>query len=270
MECSIEITFTEPQPEIPDDIPDDIYQAALAASQHDSDGEDPYEPQPKRFMQTEHQKRRQKRDLEIRKLAWTIRKMRLKKQKQRPSPFEKLPSELVLKLMQHTQLQNIVDLIKSSPINRKIFRANDEAVFRGIEIEQFPEWKWLFGDSKYRTSAQSQHLKNAIMSENRPKNLGAHGWAYDKQLLEFLRLIDNNEFTGVRNVRFLQDMQDYVDLDVKATESYARTTIARRTAICLRSLTFRRPDIVNEEERTGKRTTSQHTSRNSINPQDCG
>lgn len=237
----------------------DIFQAANAASVRDSDGEDPYGPQPKRFMQTEHQKRQLARDLEIRRMAWTMRKMkkdhkanhqRRKKQKQRPSPFEKLPSDLVLKLMQHIHLRNISELINSSAINQSIFKANQTAIFRGIEIEQLREWKWLFGDSKYRTSAQAQHLKDAIISENYCHDPGAHGWAYDEQLLEILRMIDNNEFTGVRNVMFLQDMQDRVDVDINATESYTKTKIARRTAICLRSLSFGRPGIVEEKERT--------------------
>ena len=83
---------------------DDFFQAALAASEHDTDGEDPYEPQPKRFMQTEHQKRQHARELDLRRMAWTIKRMKkahqahrqqLRQQKRRPSPFEKLPSDLV-------------------------------------------------------------------------------------------------------------------------------------------------------------------------------
>lgn len=258
MQSSAEIPVTESQTL----IPEDIYQAALAASQHDSDVEDPYEPQPKRFLQTEHQKRQQKRDLEIRKLAWTLKKtrktketdeanhQRLHKQKQHPCSFEQMPSELVLKLMQHIHLRSLLEMINSSKINQSIFKANENAVFRGIEIEQFLEWQWLFGDSKHRTTAQSQQLKNAIISENRSLNPAAHGWAYDEQLLEILRMIDNNEFTGVRNVTFLQDMQDRVDVDIKATELLTEMKIARRTAMCLRSLSFQQPDIVNEENRT--------------------
>ncbi|KAL9066966.1 MAG: hypothetical protein Q9161_007210 [Pseudevernia consocians] len=243
-------------------IPDDIFQAALAASLHGSDEEDPYEPQPKRFMQTETQKRRQKRNLQIRRVAWTMRKMMktykakhqpLMKQKKRSSPFEKLPSDLVLKLMQHTNLSNVHNLINSSAINKNIFKANEKSVFRGMEIEQFPEWKWLFGDSKQRTLAQSQHLKEATLSELSEEcfyNPGDHGWAYDKQVLNVLQRIDNNEFTGVRNLEFLQHMQDRLDVDIDLTESFTKMKIARRTAICLRSLGFQRPAIVNEENRT--------------------
>lgn len=255
MESSTEIPATE----TPKGIPDDIFQAVLEACQHDSDGENPFEPQPKRFMQTEHQKIQQERDLEIRQMAWTIRKMRrshkanhqrLKKKQRSPSSFEKLPSDLVLKLMQHTRLGNIFDLVNSSAINQSIFKANQKAILRGMEIEQFPEWRWLFGDSKHRNLAQSQHLKDAILSENFSPTPGANGWAYDEQLVAILRMIDNNEFTGVRNLMFLQDMQDRVDVDVKAIESYTRKKITRRAAMCLRSLSFQRPDIVNEDDRT--------------------
>lgn len=255
MESSTEIPAMEP----PKGIPDDVFQAVLDACQYDSDGENPFEPQPKRFMQTEDQNRRQERDLEIRQMAWIIRKMRrihkanhqrLKKKQRSTPPFEKLPSDLVLKLMQHTHLRNIFDLVNSSAINQSIFKANQKAILRGMEIEQFPEWRWLFGDSKYRNLAQSQHLKDAILSEKFSLTPGAHGLAYDEQLVEILRMIDNDEFTGVRNVMFLQDMQDRVDVDVKAIESYTRKKITRRAAICLRSLSFQRPDIVNEDKWT--------------------
>lgn len=259
MESSTKVPVTEPQPLIPDDIPKDIWDAALAASQDDSDGEDLYGPQPKRFMQTEHQKRQQERSLEIKKVARAMRKImrkkprsshpRVGKQKKRPSPLEKLPSELVLTLMQHTHLRNISDLMISSATNRNIFKANEKAVFRGMEIEQFPEWRWLFGDTKYRTATQTQHLKDAILSENQRENPGPHGWVFDDDLLEILVMIDKNEFTGVRNVMFLQDMQDRMDVDIEVTESYTRMKIARRTVICLRSLSFQRPGIVEEGSR---------------------
>lgn len=245
MESSAEIPFT-----LSPTIPDDIFQAALATNEYDSDGEDPFGPQPKRFMQTEHQKEEQKRALEIRKVSWTLRKMRKnrgqsKKRKQRPSPFQKLPSELVLKLMQHTRWENLDEFSQSSAINRSIFNANEKAVFRGIEIEQFPEWKWLFGDSKHRTPAQSQHLKDAVFSAN--QDPPPFGWLHGEQLFKVLRKIDNDEFTGVENVMFLQDMQDRLDVDIKATESYTEMKISRRSAVCLRSLTFQRPKIVNEK-----------------------
>ena len=152
--------------------------------------------------------------------------------------------------MQHTHLRSIPKLGNSSAIDRSIFEANQNAIFRGIEIEQFPEWQWLFGDSKHRTSAQSQHLKDAILSETYSPNPGAHGWAYDEQLLKIMQMVDEDKFTGVRNVIFLQDMQDRLDVDVKAIDSYTRTKMARRTAMCLRSLSFQRPSIAKEEDRT--------------------
>ncbi|CAF9928193.1 hypothetical protein IMSHALPRED_007403 [Imshaugia aleurites] len=244
-ESSTEIAAIKP-------ISDELCQAALIASEQDSDGDNPFEPQPKRFMQTVHQKRQHEWNLEVRKMAWTIKKFRkthkaawrqrLKDQKQDPSPFQKLPPELVLKLMQHTHLRNVRKLIRSSAITKAISRANQKALWRGIEIEQFPDWKWLFGDSKHRTPAQLQHLKDA--------RVGAYGWAYDGQLLDILQMIDKGDFTGVQNVKFLQDMQDRLDVDVQATESYTGMRIARRTAMCLRSLSFERPLVRTEEGRT--------------------
>ena len=241
---------TEEQPP----ISDDIFQAALAASEQDSDGDDPYGPQPKRFMQTEQQKRQHGRDLEIRRAAYTIRKMKktrkadyqqLKRQKQRGSAFEKLPTDLILMLMQHTPLRNIYNFSNSSAINRSIFQANRGAIFRGIETEQFSEWEWLFGNSRYRTPAQAQHVKDAIIYTT-----FAHGWVSNDRLLEILHMIDQNEFSGKRNAMFLQEMQDDLKMEHRAIESYTGRKISRRTAMCLMSLGFQRPCIVSEENRT--------------------
>ena len=241
-------------------IPDDIFNAACAASKHESDGEDPFEPQPKRFMQTEHQKRQQKRDLEIRRVASIIRKIRkqyeakrsrLARQKQLPSPFERMPSDLILKLMQHTTCwEDLGNLMNSCAVNRSIFKANKKAVFRGIEIEQFPEWAELFGDSNQRTPAQSQNLKDCIVSEGLIYNPGVGNLIYEDWLLELVRRVDNNEFTGVTNIRFLRSMQHRLDVDIKLTESFTGFKIARRTAICLRSLGYFRTEMVDEEIRS--------------------
>ena len=249
--------------EFHDLIPEDIFEAALVASEHDSDGEDPFGPQPKLFMQTEHQKKQQKRDLEIRKVAWTLRKMRkehitkqqrLKKRKHRASPFEKLPSDLILKLMQHTYLHDLLGLANSSVINRSIFRANETAIYRGIEIEQFSDWTWFFGNTVHRTSAQLQHLKDAISVEYR---FGASHLAYKEKFVELLRMIDNKKFTGMQNLMFLQDMQSHVSMDIEAIESYTTKKIARRTAICLRSLGFQRVEVVEEDDRVENGTLVQ-------------
>ena len=254
------ISADTPVAELQNSIADDIFEAALAASQHESDGEDPFGPQPKRFMQTEHQKTQQQRDLEIRQVAWTLRKMRkdheakrqrLKKHKRRPSPFEKLPSELIVKVMQHTHLKDLLDLVNSSETNQSIFEANINAIYRGIEIEQFSDWKWLFGDTMHRTLAQSQHLKDAITVECVFQHFGAPGQSWHEQLHDILRTVDDKSFTCLQNVMFLQDMQDFVDMDIEATEAYTHQRITRRTAICMRSLTFQRPATLKEEQPTG-------------------
>lgn len=241
MESSTKVWTTSPRAP----IADGIFEEALAASRYDSDGEDPFGPQPKQFMQTEHQKKQQKRALEIRQMAWILRKMR--KTCARHCPIRKLPSELVLKLMQHTHPQNLIHLVNSSAIIRNIFRANKKAVFRGIEVEQFLEWKWLFGDTNHRTPAQSQHLKDAILSEHYSPDSEALGWTDHKQLFDILQTVDDNNFTGVRNVGFLRQMQSFVNTDIYVLNWETETKIARRTAIFLRSLSFRR---LNEEDWT--------------------
>ncbi|KAM0804907.1 hypothetical protein BDR22DRAFT_959490 [Usnea florida] len=248
---------TEKQPQ----LADDIFQAAMVASEQDSDGDDPYGPQPKRFMQTEHQKRQHARDLEIRRAAYTIRKMkkthkadhqRLKKQKQRGSAIEKLPTDLILMLMQHTHWRNINNFSNISAINRSIFQANRKAIFRGMETEQFPEWEWFFGNSKRRTPAQAQHLKDAMTMTF------AHGWVSDDRILEIFQMIDQSEFTGMRNTMFLQGMQDNLDMEHRAIESYTGRKVSRRTAMCLSSLGFQRLSIVTEENRTEDKPSLQY------------
>ena len=238
-----------------DSIPDDIFKAALLASQNDDDLESPYEPQPKVFMQTEDQKRRRERDLEIRKVARSLRNIkasrkqrqqRLKKQKKTPSPFEKLPSELILMLMERTHWKNLEYIVKSSKINRCVFKANRRAILHGMEIEQFPEWRWLFGDSQHKTSAQLQYFKDAVLTEMFVKDRPMDSWKYNKRLLDTLQEIEHNKFTGMRYIEFLQKMQDHLDVHIKSIESETSTYIARRTVVCLKSLTSRRPRVMEE------------------------
>ena len=173
-------------------------------------------------------------------------RLRLEKQKQRASPIGELQPELILKLMQHIHLQDLHDFANSSARNRNIFKANGTAIYRGIEIEQFPDWKWIFGDTMHRTPAQLQHLKDAVSVEYPFQESGLE---YMENFLQLLRTIDDNNFTGTQNVLFLQYMQDMVDMDLEAINPYASIKIARRTAICLRSLSFQRPKVVQEKDR---------------------
>lgn len=238
----MESSFKEDYAEKHESIPDDVYKDALALSQKDSDDEDHFGPQPKIFMQTEHQKKQQKRKLYISQVASKLRE----KRRDQSSRFRKLPPELILKSMQHIDLSNLDNFVTSSEINKCIFKANEKAIYRGMEIEQFSDWKWLFGNTVHRTSAQVQHLKDAISVEY---CFGKNRLAHDLKFLDILRMIDNKEFTGVQNITFLQDLQDRVDTDLGAIKSYTTKQIARRTAICLRSLSFLRPIVVKEEDR---------------------
>ena len=224
----------------------------MAANRHhDFDEDDPFEPQPRRFMQTEQQRRGQERELYVRQVAKALRNMtkakRQRSKEQRSSPFDRLPTELILSLMRRTHVDDLLALANSTKVCRAIFEANEIAILRGIEIEQFPEWKWLFGETTCRSLAQSQHLKDAMTVEN---NFGEVFLAWSEEFLKMMRLIDKNKFTGLRYLMFLQKLQDEVDNDIKATESHTKKTITRRTAICLRSFAFQRPEIVKEEDRT--------------------
>ncbi len=269
------------------DIPDDIWEAALAACQHDSDRVDPYEPQPIRFLQTKQQKTQQERDVFIERVTKALKKLnpqrlnklndrrlrklndrRLKKQMQRLSPIQRLPSDLILELMRHTSVQDLYSLVNSSAIHRRIFKKNKGAVFRGMETEQFSEWKWLFGNSKHRTSAQTQILKDA-MFEVCAKDPQEHAWACNEEYIRALQMIDENNFTGTILIMFLEHMQKCLDTDLIATESYTRTKIARRTGMCLSSLSFQRADVIEmengtEQERMVKRLGLQWEARSQL------
>ena len=252
------LSFKKNYAEKHESIPDDVVEAAVAFNQQHSDDEDPFGPQPKIFMETEHQKKERKRKLYIRQVASELRE----EERDESSRFRKLPPELILKTMQHIDLSSLDNFVSSSEFNKCIFEANENAIYRGMEIERFPDWKWLFGNTVHRTSAQAQHLKDAISVEY---CFGKSRLDHELILLETLRMIDNKIFTGVRNIKFLQDMQDRVDTDLEAIESYTtkqearrttkqisrRTTkqIARRTAMCLRSLSFLRPIVVEEKDR---------------------
>ena len=253
---------------LPTEIPDDIFQAALAASLQESDGEDPFGRQPKVFMLTTHQIKERKRNLEISQIACTIRKMRsahkrlrqlMKRQKWRPSPFETLPNELIVHLMRHTHIDSLTDLVNSSKFNKNIFKAHKAAIYRGMEIEQFSQWKWLCGDSAHRSPAQSQRLKDIVGGQlffGRPAKgewffhiLQLTGRpAKERFFFEIVRLIDNNQFTGEQYVHFLQNTQEGLNSDIEAIESYTSMRVAVRTAICLRSLYFERAVTVKGED----------------------
>ena len=224
-------------------IPDDVYEEALAASQQDSDGENAFETQPRPFMQTGDQIRRQARDLCIRQLAFVLRDER----RDQSSRFRMLPPELILKMMQHMELEDVDEFANFRMTNERIFEANKLAIYRGMEIERFPDWKWLFGNTVHRTSAQEQHLKDAISGDE--WSFGRIRSVHEKGLLECLRTIDKKNFTGIKNIRFLEALEPRVDADIEAIESYTTKQIARRTAICLRSLSFKRAIVVKEEDR---------------------
>ena len=254
----MEFSFKKNYAEKHESIPDDVRKAALGLIQKGLDDGDPFGPQPRIFMETEHQKKERKRKLYIKQVASDLRG----KERDDSSRFRKLPPELILKMMQHIDLSNLENFVTSSEINKCMFEANKNAIYRGMEIEQFPDWKWLFGNTVHRTSAQVQHLKDAISVEY---CFGKSRLDHELILLETLGVIDNKMFTGVRNIEFLQDMQYRVDTDLGAIKSYTteqearRTTkqiprrtpkqIARRTAMCLRSLSFLRPIVVKEEDR---------------------
>lgn len=218
-------------------------------AESDINEENPYDPQPKRFMQTEHQKKARAEELEKKMIIWTFEKMkkahrerqqrlRWKKLKQ-SAPFERLPTELVLNLMEHTDPDDIHFLAQSSKSTYGIFKAHENACYNGMAAEQFSDYKWLFGESKQRTLEQCTNVYDAIFSSNY--------LVLDNQgLLRILEAVGDEGLMGWRNLAFLQDMRNWTDDNTDGIERYTGLRVARRTVTCLMSFGFKRPFVIED------------------------
>ena len=87
----------------------------------------------------------------------------------KPSPFYKLSSELVLEVFRHTRLEDVGPLANTCKLFREIFGRNQEAIYRGIEREQYPATETLYGDSTHRQRWQLENFTAQLSELDVPK-----------------------------------------------------------------------------------------------------
>ena len=155
--------------------------------------------------------------------------------------FGRLPFDVRIHVMRHTRLEDLDNFRASGSIVRDISDTHLEAVFRGIEVAQFSELSWLFGDSIRRSPQQKQALKDFI---------GTYMPLKDPVLLKRFQSVDDDKFTGRLNIRTLNKILHEID----AMASKANLT--RRMALCFAFFDARRTIF-----RTTPEATADHNSR---------
>lgn len=87
--------------------------------------------------------------------------------------YEQLPPDVIAQVMCHTKLGDLQRLIKSDPVAACVWSRNKQAILRGIQEEQFPDFTGLFPKvgsvRSEKPSELDQNLLNAVQSL---KNLG--------------------------------------------------------------------------------------------------
>lgn len=134
--------------------------------------------------------------------------------------FGSLPFDVRMHVMRHTRLDDIKNLAESGMAAGEILKSHQRAVSRGMEVEQFFELKWAFGDSKYRSPEQKQALKDFFALGFLPRH---------SCMIAACRMVDNDTFDGWLNVSFLQAVLDYInDIAYQVDDM-----LLRRTIVCL-------------------------------------
>ena len=233
----------------------------------DEDSDDPYGPQPVKFMQTKEQKQRDAKDLEMRRHLYTIRRMKRarrgepqrinlpcgsrrtirresprRKQRQMKDPFKALPYDIVVNIMRHTRCDDFENLMVVSPAAEDVYSVNTNTCMKGIEDEQFCQLKWLFGDSRRRNSHQKQNLKDWI---------GSYSKDFGYQMVHDFKYIDDDNFTGPQLLLCLQWAQESLDVDITAVEMKVGIKMNQRTSLCLQVLSSRRAEVIEFEDSQG-------------------
>ena len=141
--------------------------------------------------------------------------------------FCKLPFELILHVLRHTHIKKLWRVINSGEVADEVFRTSRIAVFRGMEVEQFSELKWLFGDSIHRTPAQQQDLNDCIASV-------VPGSQTVKYIFHVIRLFEDGAAADPHYIQLLQKIADHVSTVAELH------SITRRAALCLMMISSQR------------------------------
>ncbi|KAK0517539.1 hypothetical protein JMJ35_000694 [Cladonia borealis] len=240
---------------------DDTLDSSVFASPYiDSSSDD--DTVPVRFMQTDIQKRRHRQNLEKRRLLQAIRRLkrarREKPQKitlpsgrarkvwragmqvrkrQMKDPFKALPCDVLLDIMRQTRCGDFGNLMEVSPAAEDLYSGNESACIRGIEVEQYSQLKWLFGDSRQRTTEQKQALKDWI---------GTYYYASEDEdtVVEDFGRIDDGKLTGPRSLKYPRWVQMSLGDVIKFLQGTTGIEVTCRTALCMQALTVKRAELV--------------------------
>lgn len=217
------------------------------------DDDDPFGPQPKRFLLTNEERKRFGKEFEDRKVVHTIRKYRkaeiqkrrqIRKQRRAfrrsKRSLASLPNDLILEVIRHTRPDDLVNFLGSGEIARRVFADNKGAVFRGIEATQFSEMEWVFGSGRRRSDEQKQALKDLLatylMQSSTTSDLSG---LYDK--------IDKGEFLDWSSIFYLQATENLITDDVQRRMSNG-FDMTRRSALCFRIFSSLRHHIEDHSE----------------------
>ena len=214
------------------------------------------------FMQTATQKRRNYQNLEKRRLLQSIRRLRRadkkkfqeitlpsgelrkvrrggiqRRKRQMKDPFKNLPSDVLLDIMRQTSRDDFVGLMEASPAAEDLYSGNANACIRGIEVEQCGQQKWLFGDSKHRTTEQKQALKDWI---------GTYYYTFRERntVVEDFGRIDDGKLTGPESLKYPLRVQESLVGFTKSLEDITHNKITSRAALCLQALSMKKATVV--------------------------
>ena len=139
--------------------------------------------------------------------------------------FGRLPREIRLYMMWFIRPTDLKKLVLSGQSTKEIYERNRRSIWRGIEVEQYQEFRWAFGDSKHRSAIQRQTIKDFLVCRYDPYKM-------PRIVLEACKLVDHGMFTGACNAGFLQDMSAMLDGNARINPQ-----ISRQTLLCLVMLT---------------------------------
>ena len=239
---------------------DSLDSRMFASPDIDSTSDDVMEPV--RYMQTEIQERRHRQNLEKRRLLQAIRRLRRARRekiqsitlpsgrvekvsragiqrtkRQIKDPFKNLPCDVLLDIMRQTRCDDFVNLMEVSPTAEDVYSGNGNACIRGIEVEQYSQLKWLFGDSRHRTTKQMQALKDWI---------GTYYYVSREEdtVVEDFGRIDDGKLTGPGSLKYLLRIQESLGDFIKSLEDTTGIEMTYRTALCVQALSMKRAELV--------------------------
>lgn len=161
------------------------------------------------------------------------------------SMFRKLPPEITMLIMCHTNSEDLPNLIQSEKSLNEIFKTHKTCIFKRMQIYQFPEFSEWFGDlpgfdgpipGGNRTPEQIQCLKDVVLAMDWRDTEGPR-CSGKKAAREMLHLLEQHG--GRRYLYFLGVMKKHVEEDAGKLYRISQRAIpsmseglAKETALC--------------------------------------